>query len=210
MRLLRRLKGFTLIELLVVIAIIAILAGMLLPALARAREEARRAKCKSNLRQMGAALVMYANDYENFPTTDRYSGIQNQSVMYDKYVSDSGLWERPSTSDDAGEQVTGNKGAILKTSYTSYGYDAHHSESDSTQVAFMADARGRVPYAITTAPTTTNSTNHGSDGPGQNILFLDAHVKWHSESGAGYNNDDIFSSISGYPSTDSCIAIVMP
>lgn len=59
--------GFTLIELLVVIAIIAILAAMLLPALSRAREQARRASCLSNIRNLTAMSHMYANDWGMFP-----------------------------------------------------------------------------------------------------------------------------------------------
>lgn len=57
-------KGFTLIELLVVIAIIAILAAILFPVFAQARETARKATCQSNLKQMGSAWMMYAQDYD--------------------------------------------------------------------------------------------------------------------------------------------------
>jgi prepilin-type processing-associated H-X9-DG protein/prepilin-type N-terminal cleavage/methylation domain-containing protein len=69
----RNSRAFTLIELLLVIAIIAILAGLLLPTLAKAKMKAQSAGCQSNLHQMGLSLVMYVNDYQWYP----YHGEQH-------------------------------------------------------------------------------------------------------------------------------------
>lgn len=67
-------KGFTLIELLVVIAIVAILAAIIFPVFSRAKENARKAVCMTNLRQLGMALRMYAQDWDEWFPVDRFTG----------------------------------------------------------------------------------------------------------------------------------------
>jgi len=93
-----RTKGFTLIELLVVIAIIAILAAILFPVFARAREKARQNSCLSNVKQLTLALLMYVNDYdERFPgsASGWLHGPTWKGKIY-PYVKNAGIYKCPS------------------------------------------------------------------------------------------------------------------
>jgi prepilin-type N-terminal cleavage/methylation domain-containing protein len=99
---LNRRRGFTLIELLVVIAIIAILAAILFPVFARAREKARQTTCVSNLRQLGMALHQYASDWGEVFPRDKYMGNSDERLMrlvgpLKKYTAENaGIWYCPS------------------------------------------------------------------------------------------------------------------
>ncbi len=113
------LSAFTLIELLVVIAIIAILAGLLLPALARAREESRRASCKSNMAQIVKACITYQEpNGDFFPCHDQigleyddpteanplmwtnYKPMPSLAVMFPSYIDNVAVFRCPSSSDN--------------------------------------------------------------------------------------------------------------
>ena len=195
----RLIKGFTLIELLVVIAIIAILAGMLLPALARAREEARKAVCKSNVKQIGLAISMYSNDFEEFYPTcglnmtagnaDDLRGLGSLCLLYDQYITAKKIFKCPSTTDDPnnldiGLNIDRTVGLIsAHPAGCSYAYDSQKGKLSDPMTAIAADKRGEDNRL-------RNSTNHGNTG--QNVLYYDGHVEWGPTRNVGINNDDIW------------------
>src|SRR6476619_5756502 len=91
-------RGFTLIELIVVIAIIAILAAILFPVFARAREKARQAQCASNYRQIGTALTMYCQDYDEI--LPLYWDVNTPEIIIQPYVKNLEIVRRcPSAQD---------------------------------------------------------------------------------------------------------------
>ena len=135
---LRKSKGFTLIELLVVVAIISILASILFPVFARARENARRASCVSNLKQIGLGVMMYVQDYdERYPMCyDNAPNAGNWKNFTEPYVKSTQVFLCPSTS---------WKGSYTHGNYTanrSMLTDGDRSPEETLSIAAMPSAAG--------------------------------------------------------------------
>ena len=116
--------GFTLIELLVVIAIIAILAAILFPVFAQAREKARQTACLSNLRQVGLSMQMYAQDYDETLTSTEFGGDIDAAHEYywgdmlQPYTKNWQMLQCPS----AGQKIVFRTGATAYSQQWSYNY----------------------------------------------------------------------------------------
>ena len=194
-------KGFTLIELLVVIAIIAILAAILFPVFGRARENARRSSCQSNLKQIGLGVIQYAQDYdERLPGANMGSQINSWRRAIYPYIKSEQVFVCPSNGDNALPCFdTWYSGAPSSPKfYTSYLANGENSNTGGTTpltYAGISIAQMQSPSQIMivlegshdaaepyTWQTVSNFVNQVSDNfkghlGTTNWLFADGHVK---------------------------------
>ena len=132
-------RGFTLIELLVVIAIIAILAAILFPVFAKAREKARQSSCLSNLKQIGLATLQYVQDYDERLPCRWYNGEVNPNYTHaqaqiEPYCKNRQIFICPSYASDQTIVPWG----VVKSSYTSMGGSPLHPAGDPDGFGTMA------------------------------------------------------------------------
>ena len=180
-------RGFTLIELLVVIAIIAILAAILFPVFAKAREKARQSSCLSNAKQIGLALHMYVQDYDEMmpPLYGDVAGLFPWQQLVTPYVKNIQIFTCPS-------KITAAP-FTPPSSFGSYGYNYHWAAYyPSASLAMierpsecvMIGERDNIGTAACYFASQASSLSQfstwykGTHNGGQNICFFDGHSKW--------------------------------
>jgi prepilin-type N-terminal cleavage/methylation domain-containing protein/prepilin-type processing-associated H-X9-DG protein len=188
-------RGFTLIELLVVIAIIAILAAILFPVFARAREKARQTSCLNNIKQIGLAAMMYVQDYDerfmacwNGPQVPGVRGetcLGWQHVIY-PYIKNSQLAICPSY--DANTWEFAPAPNTLGYPWT-YRYGTYAANGDIVRARLKLSALGRAADTvlaievygdnISYKPSESGAVNYrNTHNDGMNIAWCDGHGKW--------------------------------
>ena len=181
-----KIPGFTLIELLVVIAIIAILAAILFPVFARARENARRSSCQSNLKQIGVGVMMYVQDYdERYPLGSvlrvdlgpewSTSSVPNGDfatsttilwpLFVNPYTKNLQIYRCPSTPHD-GDPSYGNYGVNEELMSNTTGESIPIAGIDSTSQTYMIMDAGRYILTPNRAYSPSTSLYLPGTGPG--------------------------------------------